>query len=83
MLVKPTLEKFLKYCYVKFDTDQQLRDALKKSENFGDLSQIHLTPTLPPYFGTKKFGTLCTKSGPPPSFMKLGQKGPKNWFIKA
>ena len=54
----------------------------KKRENFGDLSQLGLTPTLPPYFGTKKFGTSCSESGPPPSFANLGQKGQKKFQDK-
>ena len=60
-----------------------LRDAFKKKiVKFGDFVLNSLTPTLPPLIGTKKFRTICSAFGPPPSFMKLGQNGVKNLVHK-
>ena len=50
----------------------------KKIVKFGDFVLNSLTPTLLPLIGTKKFRTICSAFGPPPSFMKLGQNGEKS-----
>ena len=63
-----------KFFLIRF---MKIRDALKKqSENFGDLSQSYLTPTLPPNLGQKNWD-ISFRIWTPPSFMNLGQKGQK------
>ena len=60
-----------------------LRDAFKKKrENFGDLSQLGLTPTLPPLLWDKKIWDILFRIWTPSLLRKFGTKGAKKFQDK-
>ena len=54
----------------------------KKNSKIWGFCPKFIDPYPPPLIGTKKFRTICSAFGPPPSFMKLGQNGVKNLVHK-
>ena len=62
--------------YIK-QNDLGTRSKKKNSKIWGFCPKF-IDPHPPPLIGTKKFRSICSAFGPPPSFMKLGQNGEKS-----